>query len=46
VQGAELAGLERAELMTLRSADFLSGARALGEEPVAEPRSGFWRRRS
>jgi stage V sporulation protein K len=47
VQGTELADLERAELMTLRGADFLSAARALGEEPAAEqPRSGFWRRRT
>src|SRR6185436_11460188 len=47
VEGTELASLERAELMTLRGADFLSAARALGEEPAAEqPRSGFWRRRT
>src|SRR5881396_3541756 len=47
VQGTELAELERAELMLLRGADFLSGARALGEEPAGEqPRSGFWRRRT
>jgi stage V sporulation protein K len=46
VQGAELAELDRLELMTLRAEDFLAGARALGEEPVADqPRGGFWRRR-
>jgi stage V sporulation protein K len=47
VQGAELAELERSELMTLRSEDFLAAARALGEEPPArDGRGGFWRRRS
>jgi SpoVK/Ycf46/Vps4 family AAA+-type ATPase len=47
VQGVELAELERAELMTLRGDDFLSAARALGEEPPArDGRGGFWRRRS
>jgi stage V sporulation protein K len=46
VEGAELADLERAELMTLRGDDFLVAARALGEEPrVGQPRGGFWRRR-
>ena len=46
VQGAELAELERLELMTLRDEDFLAAARALGEEPGAEePRAGFLRRR-
>jgi stage V sporulation protein K len=46
VNGAELAELERSELMTLRSEDFLAAARALGEDPAAEqPRAGFWRRR-
>jgi stage V sporulation protein K len=46
VQGAELAQLERLELMTLRDEDFLAAARALGEEPGAEePRAGFLRRR-
>jgi stage V sporulation protein K len=46
VQGAELAELERLELMTLRDEDFLAAARALGEEPgVEEPRAGFLRRR-
>jgi AAA+ superfamily predicted ATPase len=45
-QGAELAQLERLELMTLRGEDFLAAARALGEEPAAEePRAGFLRRR-
>src|ERR671925_168827 len=32
VNGDELAELERSELMTLRAADFLAAARALGEE--------------
>jgi len=46
VQGAELADLDRIELMTLRGDDFLAAARALGEEPATEqPRAGFWRRR-
>jgi stage V sporulation protein K len=46
VEGVELSELERSELMTLRSADVLSAARALGEEPLdAEPRGAFWRRR-
>jgi stage V sporulation protein K len=46
VRGAELAELERSELMTLHAEDFLAAARALGEDPMAEqPRSGFWRRR-
>ena len=46
VQGAELAELDRLELMTLRGDDFLAGARALGEEPAgAQARGGFWRRR-
>jgi stage V sporulation protein K len=46
VQGADLAELERAELMTLRAEDLVAGARALGEEPVpVEVRQGFWRRR-
>jgi stage V sporulation protein K len=47
VQGAELAELERSELMTLRAEDLLAAARALGEEPpVREGRGGFWRRRA
>jgi ABC-type dipeptide/oligopeptide/nickel transport system permease subunit len=46
VEGDELAGLERSELMTLRGEDFLAAARALGEEPAhGEARTGFWRRR-
>ncbi len=46
VDGAELAALERSDLMTLREPDLLSAARALGEEPVDElQRPGFWRRR-
>jgi len=45
VAGAELADLERDELMTLRSEDFLAAARAMGEEP-GDPgaRRAFWRR--
>jgi stage V sporulation protein K len=45
VQGAELASLERHELMRLRSEDLVAAARALGEEPI-EPalRKPFWRR--
>jgi stage V sporulation protein K len=47
VQGAELAELERLELMTLRGDDFLAAARSLGEEPATESpaRGAFWRRR-
>src|SRR5919197_1210554 len=46
IEGAELADLERSELMTLRADDVLAAARALGEEPVAEsPRGGLFRRR-
>src|SRR5262249_47514711 len=42
VQGAELAELERLELMTLRGDDFLAAARSLGEEPAADQsRGGF-----
>jgi SpoVK/Ycf46/Vps4 family AAA+-type ATPase len=45
VQGAELASLERDELMRLRTEDFLAAARALGEEPIGPPaRRSFWRR--
>ena len=45
VAGAELADLERDELMTLRSEDFLAAARAIGEEPGdPEARRSFWRR--
>jgi stage V sporulation protein K len=45
VAGAELADLERDELMTLRSEDFLAAARAMGEDPGG-PGAGraFWRR--
>jgi stage V sporulation protein K len=45
IQGAELASLERDELMRLRSEDLLAAARALGSEPT-EPaaRRSFWRR--
>jgi SpoVK/Ycf46/Vps4 family AAA+-type ATPase len=45
VEGAELADLDRNELMTLRSEDFLAAARAIGEEPEAE-KASFWRRLS
>src|SRR5919204_2720172 len=45
VGGAELEGLQRSELMTLREEDVLAAARALGEEPAAgaEARAPFWR---
>jgi stage V sporulation protein K len=46
VDGAELAGLERSELMTLHGDDFLAAARALGEDTAADqPRAGLFRRR-
>jgi hypothetical protein len=47
VNGAELAELERDELMTLRGDDVAAAARALGEDPaaVAAGRAPFWRRR-
>jgi stage V sporulation protein K len=45
VQGAELASLERDELMTLRSEDLVAAAKAVGEEPIElEARRSFWRR--
>ncbi len=45
VAGAELADLERDELMTLRSEDFLAAARAIGEEPDdPHAKRSFWRR--
>jgi SpoVK/Ycf46/Vps4 family AAA+-type ATPase len=44
VEGAELADLDRGELMTLRSEDFLAAARAIGEEPTGADRPSFWRR--
>jgi stage V sporulation protein K len=44
VQSSELEGLERSQLMRLDGEDFLSAARALGEEPVGdEARVGIWR---
>src|SRR5881394_3454287 len=46
VEGADLADLERSELMTLRAPDLLAAARALGEEPAPETeRGGLFRRR-
>ncbi|HKC21065.1 MAG TPA: AAA family ATPase [Gaiellaceae bacterium] len=46
VEGADLAELERTELMTLRAPDVLSGARALGEAPASDSaRGGLFRRR-
>ena len=46
VDGAELADLERSELMTLHGEDLRAAARALGEDtPAGEPRAGLWRRR-
>jgi stage V sporulation protein K len=44
VEGAELADLDRDELMTLRTEDFLAAARAIGEEPAEAPKPSFWRR--
>ena len=45
IQGAELASLERDELMTLRPEDLLAAARAIGEEPSdPQARRSFWRR--
>src|SRR5215207_10636241 len=35
VEGAALADLDRDELMTLRSEDFIAAARAIGEEPAS-----------
>jgi len=46
VEGAELAELDRTELMTLRSEDFVAAARAIGEEPSEADRPSFWRRLS
>jgi stage V sporulation protein K len=46
VEGADLAELERSELMTLRAPDLLAAARALGEEPASAAERGFWRRRA
>src|SRR4249919_3051519 len=43
VAGAELEDLEREELMTLRSEDFVAAARAIGE-PAEAPKQSFWRR--
>jgi stage V sporulation protein K len=45
VDGADLAELERSELMTLRAPDLLAAARALGEEPAEAARGGLFRRR-
>jgi stage V sporulation protein K len=45
VEGADLAELERSELMTLRAADVVAGARALGEGPVPDSARGLFRRR-
>ena len=45
VEGAELAELERSELMTLREPDLLAAARALGEAPAPGAQRGRFRRR-
>src|SRR5919204_1148009 len=46
IEGADLSELDRSELMTLRAPDVLAAARALGEEPAADPaRPGLFRRR-
>jgi stage V sporulation protein K len=44
VGGAELADLERDELMTLRPEDWQAAARALGEQAPEPSRRSFWRR--
>jgi SpoVK/Ycf46/Vps4 family AAA+-type ATPase len=45
VQGEALAALERDELMTLHSEDWLGAAKAIGEEPEdPAARRSFWRR--
>jgi stage V sporulation protein K len=44
VGGAELADLERDELMTLRPEDWQAAARALGEQPAEPSARRFWRR--
>jgi stage V sporulation protein K len=45
VEGAELADLDRSELMLLHGDDLRAAARALGEDPeTGQPRSGRWRR--
>jgi stage V sporulation protein K len=44
VEGSDLADLERDELMTLHSEDFLAAARAIGEEPAEAHKPSFWRR--
>jgi len=45
VEGTQLAELERSELMTLRAADILAAARALGEKPADGEARGLFRRR-
>jgi SpoVK/Ycf46/Vps4 family AAA+-type ATPase len=45
VRGVELEGLERSELTTLQAEDVLAAARGLGEEPGADARAPFWRRK-
>jgi stage V sporulation protein K len=46
VEGAQLADLERSELMTLRAPDVEAAARALGEGPAPDSaRGGLFRRR-
>jgi stage V sporulation protein K len=45
VEGAELAELERSELMTLRAPDLFAAARALGEEPAPGAPRGLFRKR-
>jgi stage V sporulation protein K len=44
VGGAELADLERDELMTLRPEDWQAAARAIGEQEPEPSRRSFWRR--
>ncbi len=47
VEGAELEGLARRDLVALEADDIVAAARALGEEPTvaAGERAPFWRRR-
>jgi hypothetical protein len=45
VEGTDLADLDRDELMTLRSEDFLASAHTIGEAPRdPDARQSFWRR--
>jgi hypothetical protein len=41
----DVASLDRSELTVLKPEDFVSAARALGQETSQEERRAFWRRR-